>query len=680
MRDKDSNGLCFNYADSVKCIEINDSSIQLQIVDNSGCVFYMELSLYNDSIIKIRAHKVKNYVLEHDFVTLKDYVMLKEFVEETDDTVTIKNSKIMVVINKNPYSFKVCNLNGKVIIKENLNDVNPVGKGEDRIPPLGYSFDNKGTCKTMNICFTLSPYENIYGLGEKFTEFSKRGQKIKMCNWDALGVRNEKSYKNVPFYVSTEGYGLLVNSNRMTEFNIGSKSTSSININVPGDFMEYYIIIGNNLKEIISQFMVITGPAVMPPKWSFGLWFSTGFKGASQQTIEADSKHFRKDNVPCDVIHFDCYWLRDNMWCDFIWDSKMYPKYKQLIQSLKSQGFKVCLWINPYVTVVTDMYKEGKNKGYFVKNSKGEPYLSDLWHGLLPICAILDFTNHEAALWYRSKLIPLLNDGIDVFKTDFGENIPFDGVFFNGKTGEEMRNIYSTLYNNVVYNTVKEAKGNEAMVWARSGFIGMQRTPVVWMGDPYSSFEGMASVIRGGLSLSMSGVPFWSHDMGGFYGNVSPDVFVRWSQFGLLCSHSRLHGTTTRQPWAYGDREYKIITDFIRLRYKLMPYIIKTAQNCIEQSLPFVRPMILEHPDDPACIGIWDQYYMGEDIIVAPVFAGDDAMRKVYIPEGEWVDYFSGLVYKGTRYVTYSCKLETIPLLFRKGANIPMDEIPQQHL
>lgn len=680
MRDKDNNGLYFNYADSVKYVEINDSFVLLEIIDNSGCIFYMEISLYSESIIKILAYKGKNKIPDYDFVNSKNCLDLQDLIQETKDTLVIKNSKMKVTIDKNSYGFKVCNSRGKVLLEENLNDVDSVGEGENRVPPLGYSFDNKGNCKTMNLCFMLTPYENIYGLGEKFTEFNKRGQKIKMFNCDALGVRSEKSYKNVPFYISTAGYGLFINSNKLTEFNIGSQSTSSISINVPGDFIKYYIIVGDILKEILSQFIAITGPAAMPPKWSFGLWFSTGFKGASQQIIEEDAKHFRDDNIPCDVMHMDCYWLRDDMWCDFVWDSKMYPEHKQLIKNLKSRGFKICLWINPYVTIVSDMYKYGKEKGYFVKNSNGEPYQADLWHGLLSMCVIVDFTNPKAADWYKSKLNTLLAEGIDVFKTDFGEEIPFDGVFFNGKTGEDMRNIYSTIYNNVVYNTVKEAKGSEAMVWARSGFIGMQRTPVIWLGDPVSSYEGMASVIKGGLSLSMSGVPFWSHDMGGFYGDVSSDVFVRWSQFGLFSSHSRLHGTTTRQPWAYGDRVYKILTDFIKLRYKLMPYIIKTAQNCVEQSLPFIRPMILEHPDDPVCAGLWDQYYMGYDIIVAPVFAGDDAMRNVYIPEGEWVDYFSGLEYKGNRFVTYKCKLETIPLLFRKGAHIPMCEIPEQHL
>jgi alpha-D-xyloside xylohydrolase len=310
-----------------------------------------------------------------------------------------------------------------------------------------------------------------------------------------------------------------------------------------------------------------------------------------------------------------------------------------------------------------------------VKKADGEVYTADLWHGLLSYCAFLDFTNTGAVEWYQQKVRGLIGEGVDALKTDFGEDIPFDSIFFNGKSGYEMRNVYSILYNRAVFEAVKSLEGNNAVVWARSGYAGMQRFPVCWSGDPRSNYEGMASTLRGGLSLSMSGVPFWSHDMGGFYGEVSEEIFIRWSQFGLFSSHCRLHGTTTRQPWAYGQRAQKIITDFIRLRYKLMPYILKTAKQCVENSLPFLRPLVLEHPKDPTAANIYDEYYFGNDILVAPVFGGENTARQVYLPEGNWQDLLTREFYCGNTWYTINCPLSYMPIFIKNNAEIPVNSL-----
>ena len=444
--------------------------------------------------------------------------------------------------------------------------------------------------------------------------------------------------------------------------------------------MEYYILTGS-LKDIVSTYTNMTGPAALPPDWSFGLWFSTGFAGTNSEMVVADARKLRELDIPCDVIHFDCYWLRDDMWCDFVWDDAMYQDRLQMIRRIKNMGYKICLWINPYVTIKTDMYLEGEKHGYFVRDTDGKPYLADLWHGLLSLCAILDMTNPEAVEWFRSKLKLVLAEGVDVFKTDFGEDIPADCIFYNGKSGEEMRNAYSILYNDVVFDEIKKMKGEaNGLVWARSGFTGMQKYPVCWSGDPRSSFEGMAGTLRGGLSLGLSGVPFWSHDIGGFYGSVNDEVYVRWAQFGLFSSHSRMHGTTSRQPWAFGNQACKIVIDFIRLRYRLMPYILKTAKNCCERGLPFIRPLVLEDANDPNVSTISDQYYFGDDIIVAPVFGGHNHMRHVYLPEGEWNDLLTGQKYFGRRWLLIKCALEYMPIFVKDNADIGLLDNPDMFI
>lgn len=681
MIDKDYRYSDFRYAKSVEAFKQIKGGFRLYLSDGRKGTLNADITIAADNIVKIHVARGETTKLEPDFINhsfLPDEADVK--IDDIGDSLCISGACCSVVMGKNPFSLTVYGDKRKVVYIENIDDVNPVGGGEDRIMPLGYTLKADGGIAGMNFCGRLRHDEHIYGLGERFTEFDKRGQRITMWNYDTLGCRDEKAYKNIPFYISSYGYGLFLNSHQPAEFNVGSESTASINVHCPGDEMEYYIITGS-LKDIVSTYTNLTGPAVLPPDWSFGLWFSTGFAGTNSEMVEEDARKLRELDIPCDVIHFDCYWLRDNMWCDFVWDDAMYPDRLQMIGRIKDMGYKICLWINPYVTIKTDMYLEGEKSGYFAKNTDGRPYLADLWHGLLPLCAIVDMTNPEAAGWFRGKLKSVLSEGVDVLKTDFGEDIPAGCIFYNGKSGEEMRNVYSILYNEVVFKEIKKVKGEEnGLVWARSGFAGMQKYPVCWSGDPRSSFEGMAGVLKSGLSLGLSGVPFWSHDIGGFYGKVDDEVYVRWAQFGLFSSHSRMHGTTSRQPWAFSDRACKIAIDFIRLRYRLMPYILKTARSCCERGLPFIRPLVLEHANDPGVFNICDQYYFGDDIMVAPVFGGHNQMRNVYLPEGEWSDLLTGQRYFGRRWLSVKCELEYMPIFVKNNANIGLLDKPDMFI
>lgn len=681
MIDKNYRYMDSRYAKTVEAYKLIEGGFEIYLSDGQNGMLNMRISAVADNIIKIHVAREKMTPPKFDFVNHSYFSkQLHAEAVDQDKSLCVSAKNCRAVIGKNPFSLTVYNQNDNVVYVENTDDVNSVGDGEDRIMPLGYTLDADGNVAGMNFCGRLRHDEHIYGLGERFTEFDRRGQRVTMWNYDTLGCRDKNAYKNVPFYVSSYGYGLFLNSHRAAEFNIGSESIASINVHCPGEEMEYYIITGS-LKEIVSTYTHLTGPAALPPDWSFGLWFSTGFAGTNSQMVEADAKKLRDLGIPSDVIHFDCYWLRDDMWCDFVWDDAMYPDRLQMLKRIKDMGYKICLWINPYVTIKTEMYEEGKKHGYFAKNSAGEPYQADLWHGLLSMCVLLDVTNPDAVDWFKGKLRSVLSEGVDVLKTDFGEDIPADCIFANGMTGEEMRNVYSILYNEIVFEETKKQKSEEnGLVWARSGYAGMQKYPVCWSGDPRSSYECMAGTLRSGLSLGMSGVPFWSHDIGGFYGHVSDEIYVRWAQFGLFSSHSRMHGTTSRPPWAFSERACKIVTDFIKLRYRLMPYILKTARNCCEQGLPFIRPLVLEDSNDPSVPMIYDQYYFGKDMMVAPVFGGHNQSRSVYLPEGEWQDLLSGRYYMGKRWLTVKCPLDYMPIFVKNNADIGLLDEPDMFI
>lgn len=657
------------YPVSVKGYANNEGEVVLEVTDNYKETFHIAAAGVKENVLRVRIYLSNYEETDYDFVNhaFLEEKKVGEFREESKCFI-YSFGKNSIIIGKEPFSFQIIDEMGKTVYEEQFQDVNSVLDGYERIMPMGYVEDSVEKNTYMNICARLKASEFIYGLGEHFTEFNKRGQNIRMWNSDTLGCRDEKAYKNIPFYLSSEGYGLFVNSYRDVSFHIGTESNASLSIHTPGSCVEYYIITGQSQKKIVQTFTQLTGPAALPPDWSFGLWYSTGFKDSDQNSVLEDALKFREDEIPCDVFHLDCYWLREDMWCDFIWDEERYPNRKEMIRKLKEQKFRICLWMNPYVTVKSQMFTEGDQKGYFIKDASGNTYLADLWHGLLPFCAVLDVTNPNATAWYKDKLRNILADGVDVLKTDFGEDIPEDSIFYNKKCGYEMRNIYSNLYNTLVYETTKEIN-KEGMVWGRSGSAGMQKFPVCWSGDPRSCYEGMAGTLKGGLSIGLSGVPFWSHDMGGFYGNVSEEVFVRWVQFGLFSSHSRLHGTTTRQPWAYSLRTYQIIKNYISLRYKLMPYILKNAQMCVDEGIPFIRPLFLEHKD-PTVLNMWDEYYFGNDMIVAPVFGGDGEKRMVYLPEGEWVDLFTKHPYQGRQWYEIECALDYMPVFYKKSAEM----------
>lgn len=661
------------YPVKVKLAEKRPQGMTLEAFDPFQGSFYIDADAVGDRVLRVRLYRTEFLPPYGSVVNPQTAAGCPADVRESETSISLDTGKMRAEIGTDPFSFCLYGPDGALVYQEQTEDVDSVGPGYHRMMPVGYE-ETEGI---WNICARLRPDEHIFGLGERFTEFDKRGQEVRMWNKDTLGCRDENAYKNIPFYLSSRGYGLFVNSVSPVEFQVGTESTASVCVHVKEESLEYYLIAGENPKEIVQTFTNLTGPAQMPPKWSFGLWYSVGFKGTDEASVLEDAEEFRRKQIPCDVFHFDCYWLRDDMWCDFVWDDSRFPHRMEMLRRLKEMNYRICLWMNPYVTVKTGMYAEGKTKGYFAKDQKGEPYLADLWHGLLPLCAILDVTNEEAVRWFEEKLEGILAEGVDVLKTDFGEDIPEDCLFSNGKTGAQMRNIYSGLYNRIVYDTVKRVRG-EGLVWARSGGAGMQRYPVCWSGDPRSCWEGMAGVLRAGLSLGVSGVPFWSHDMGGFYGEVSDEVYVRWCQFGLFSSHSRLHGTTARQPWAFSEEAEKIVTDFVRLRYRLMPYILEMARECADKGEPLVRPLFLEDSDDPTVWNIWDEYYFGDSILAAPVFGGDMEKRMVYLPKGNWTDLFTGKQYEGARWHRFACPLWYMPVFIKEGGRLNAKELRRE--
>lgn len=389
---------------------------------------------------------------------------------------------------------------------------------------------------------------------------------------------------------------------------------------VPGEYLSYYVIYGPTPKEVLEKYTVLTGRPALPPAWSFGLWLTTSFTTSyDEETVNQFIEGMAKRDLPLHVFHFDCFWMKEYHWCNFDWDRRVFPEPEAMLRRLKERGLKICLWINPYVAQRSALFAEGVKHGYFLKRPNGDVWQWDLWQ---PGLAVVDFTNPAASKWYKDHLKRLIRMGVDCFKADFGERIPTDVVYFDGSDPAKMHNYYAFLYNKVVYEILEEelGKGN-AVLFSRSATVGGQQFPVHWGGDCSATYPSMAESLRGGLSLCLSGFGFWSHDIGGFEDTATPDLYKRWVAFGLLSSHSRLHGSKSyRVPWLFDEESVDVLRFFTKLKCRLMPYVFAAACEASHRGIPVMRAMILEFPDDPGCDHLDRQYMLGESLLVAPVF------------------------------------------------------------
>ena len=520
---------------------------------------------------------------------------------------------------------------------------------------------------------SLSVGEAVYGLGERFTPFVKNGQSIDIWNEDG-GTSTEQSYKNIPFYITNKGYGVFVNHPEIVSFEVGSELVTKVQFSVTGEYLDYYIITGNDMKAVLENYTTLTGKPSLPPSWSFGLWLTTSFTtNYDEKTVNEFVDGMASRDIPLHVFHFDCFWMKDFNWCNFEWDERVFPDPVGMIKRLKEKGLKICVWINPYIAQESSLFIEGKENGYFIKKKNGDVWQYDMWQ---PGMAIVDFTNPDACKWYGDKLKALMDMGVDCFKTDFGERIPTNCKYFDGSDPEKMHNYYTQIYNKVVFDVLKEVKGeNEAVLFARSATAGGQQFPVHWGGDCTSDYESMAESLRGGLSLCMSGFGFWSHDIGGFESTSTPDVYKRWAAFGLLSSHSRLHGSTSyRVPWLYDEESCDVVRFFTKLKCSIMPYLFKISYDASTKGIPVMRSMILENQDDPTCRYLDRQYMLGDNILVAPIF-NSEGIAEYYLPEGKWTNFISGKVYEGGRWIRENHGYLSIPMMVKENSIIPVGAV-----
>ena len=536
---------------------------------------------------------------------------------------------------------------------------------------MGRALD-KDTGKTyMSDSLMLDVGECVYGLGERFAAYVKNGQSIDMWNADG-GTASEQTYKNIPFYMTNRGYGIFVEDTSDVSFEVASEKVERVQFSAEGETIVYDVIYGGTPKAVLDGYTALTGRPALMPAWSFGLWLSTSFTtNYDEKTATSFIQGMADRDIPLSVFHFDCFWMKGFNWCDFTWDEETFPDPVGMLKRYHDRGLHLCCWINPYIGQASPLFREGMEHGYLLKKTNGDVWQTDLWQAGM---GILDVTNPDARAWYCGYLRKILRMGVDCLKTDFGERIPVrDIAYYDGKDPLHMHNYYTFLYNKMVFDLLKEERGEgEAILFARSATAGSQQFPVHWGGDNSASYISMAETLRAGLSMSHSGFGFWSHDISGFEQTAPADVYKRWAAFGLLSSHSRLHGSSSyRVPWLFDEESCDVVRKFTRLKCRLMPYLYGAAVEAHEHGTPMMRPMMLEFPDDPACDTLDRQYMMGESLLVAPVFHADSHVD-YYLPDGLWTSLLDGRKVQGGHWQRETHDFLSLPLMVRPGTVLPM--------
>ena len=635
--------------------------------DTLGCInLTMEITSPAPDIFRVRTYHFKGAVVETPAFDLELTEELPLEVEDDEEKIKITSGSMSLVITKKTWSMTY--MRGHEVITKSA--------GKDlalmKMNFKGYTYDKgDGEDTYIRQMLSLSVGELVYGMGERFTPFVKNGQSVDIWNEDG-GTSTEQSYKNIPFYITNKGYGVLVNHPERVSFEVATEMVTRTEFSVKGSYLDYFLINGPTMKEVLTRYTDLTGKPSLPAPWTFGLWLSTSFTtNYDEETVMSFVDGMLNRGIPLRTFHFDCFWMKEFHWSDFLWDSRVFPDPAGMLKRIKAKGLNICVWINPYIGQESYLFDEGMKNGYLIKRTNGQVWQWDAWQ---PGMAIVDFTNPAACKWFQDKLEVLLDMGVDCFKTDFGERIPTENVaYFDGSDPVKMHNLYTYLYNKCVFDLLERKRGKgQAVLFARSATVGGQKFPVHWGGDCWSDYESMEESLHGGLSLLMSGFGFWAHDIGGFESTSTADVYKRWVAFGLLSSHSRLHGSSSyRVPWVYDEEAVDVVRFFTRLKASLMPYLYKTAIDTSRSGVPTMRSMVLEYTEDKTCHYVDKQYMLGDNLLVAPIF-NDQSIAEYYLPKGTWTDFFTGEEKEGAGWITEKHGYLSIPLMVKENSIVVM--------
>lgn len=601
-------------------------------------------------------------------------------VDEQASCYEMYTEHLRIRVNKDPMQLQIFDKWQKLL----FSDYKEKGHISDSTRKIGYK--------------VLRNDENIFGLGEKTGSINRRGKNFKMWNSDrpCYSISEDPLYKSIPFFMSSYNYGIFLDNTYKTEFKFGTESEEYYSFEAPNGEFVYYFIFGKNYKDILKQYISLTGKPIMPPKWALGFSQCRGLYTKEDQALEIAAE-FRKREIPCDIIYQDIGWTQHLQ--DFEWREGNYKDPKAMLSKLKSQGFKMIVSQDPVISQANKaQWTEADKKGYLVKDVRnGKSYdMPWPWGGN---CGVVDFTKPEVADWWGQLQQKPINDGISGFWTDMGEPAwsneeDYDRLNMKHHIGmhDEIHNVYGLTWDKVVTEQFNKRNPNQRIFqMTRAAYAGLQRYTFGWTGDsgnPHEVLEGwgqLANQVAVGISAGLGGIPFWTTDISGYCGDITDypamaELYTRWMQFGVFNPLSRAHheGDNAAEPWMFGPVAEKNSKAAIELKYQLFPYLYTYSRIAHDTGLPITRGLFMEYPNDPEAVKVEDQFLFGEELLVAPVLKKGERVKRVYLPEGEWIDFNDKkTVYLGGQTIAYRAPLSVIPIFVKKGSIIPQMPIMQ---
>lgn len=664
-----------------ECISYSQSGNQVIFTTANGAK--LSLTINSSSVVKVwydqKGKLVRNNesfaVINEDLETIDSIS-----VSEEPSCYEIFTSKLRIRVNKSPMQLQIFDKWQKLLFSD--------------YKDKGHSNNGKG----VKAFKTLRNDEQFFGLGEKTGTLNRRGKEYKMWNSDrpCYSVTEDPLAKSIPFFMSNYRYGIFLDNTYKTEFKFGSESDEYYSFEAPDGAFVYYFIFGKDYKDIQQQYIMLTGKPIMPPNWALGFAQCRGLFTREDQALEIASE-FRKRQIPCDIIYQDIGWTQHLQ--DFDWRKGNYTNPKGMLQTLNNSGFKVIVSQDPVISQRGNpQWEEANRLGYFVKDIRTDQAY-DMpwpWGGN---CGVVDFTIPEVADWWGQYQQKPINDGVSGFWTDMGEpawsneeDVDRLNMVHSIGMHDEIHNVYGLTWDKVVKEQFEKHNPNRRIFqMTRSAFAGMQRYTFGWTNDSgngndvlegWSQLENQVAV---GISAGLGGIPFWTTDISGYCGDITDysamaELYTRWMQFGIFCPLSRAHheGDNAVEPWLFGEVAEKNSKAAIELKYQLFPYLYTYSRNAHDTGLPITRGLFMEYPNDAEAAKVDNQFMFGAELLVAPVLKKGERVKRVYLPEGEWIDFNDkNTEYLGGQTIAYKAPLSTIPIFVRKGSIIPMMPVMQ---
>ncbi len=633
----------------------------------------VEIRVVSDEIIRVRMAPHSVFLDEFSYAVPKfdQRVAVFNFTEE-ETRYAVSTNTVTCYVNKADFRISFADNESKVINE----DFQPMHY-EENVQFGGFYVYCTKTCY---------PGESFYGLGDKPTDFNLRGKRLQNWNSDTYSFAKHQDplYRSIPFYLSLNkgvAHGIFMDNTFKTHFDFAQEDPGKTSFWADGGELQYYYIHGPHMMDVVKRYHTLTGTHKLPPLWALG-YHQCRWSYYPESKLKDLADNFRKRKIPCDALYLDIDYM-DGYRC-FTWNKKYFPNPKKMIKELSDDGFKTVVIIDPGIKVDNNywVFKEGKDNKYFCRRSDDYFMEGHVWPGR---CQFPDFTNPDVRQWWGTLFKDLVEVGVAGVWNDMNEPAVFgSGTFpddvrhnYDGYRGSHRKahNVYGMQMVRATYDGLKLLQKNKRpFTITRAGYAGVQRYSSVWTGDNVATWEHLKLGSLQMQRLSVSGIPFAGTDIGGFSGEPSGELFTRWIQLGVFSPFMRAHSagdTAEREPWSFGPELEAINKKFIELRYKLLPYIYSAFWEHHRYGFPILRPVVMIEQDNETNHFREDEFTFGDKILVCPVLNEGATSRTVYLPKGQWFNYWTHESLEGGKEHLVEAPLDSMPIFVKAGSVIP---------